>query len=179
MPTQWIALLRGINVGGKNIIKMADLRKALKSQGLKDIATYIQSGNLYFQHASGSQTKIESIIRDAIKQDFAIDVPVMARKIEFFRKILSNNPFGKHPIEKISVTILSGKPTKKAIAEFSDRDFKDDQFKIDQSVMYLYCPGGFARTKFTQTWIESRLNVTATTRNWKTISKLVQLVDEI
>lgn len=173
MP-KYIALLRGINVSGKNKIKMAELRELLESAALKNVVTYIQSGNIIFDSAA-APASLEKKIAKQIKSEFGHDVPVLVFARKRLQKILKENPFSKKQIEHIAVTLLSKKPDKKLVTAITALDFGDDEFKVSGDNIFLHCPTGFARTKLTNNFFEKKLKTTATTRNWKTTNKLWEL----
>ena len=173
MPKQ-IALLRGINVGGKNKIKMAELREQLEADTLKNVTTYIQSGNIIF-NSTATPASLEKKISRIIKSKFGFDIPVLVFPLKRLQRLVKENPFAKKQIEHVAVTLLNKKPTKQDIAAIKDLDFGNDQFQITGDNIFLHCPNGFSRTKLTNNFFEQKLNVTATTRNWKTINKLIEL----
>ena len=169
-----IALLRGVNVAGKNKIKMADLRERLDSASLKNVVTYIQSGNIIFDSTAASSS-LEKKIAKIIKSDFGYEVPVLVFKRQRLQKLVKANPFSENPIEHVAVTLLSKKPDKQHVAAIENLDFGDDHFQITGDNIFLNCPNGFGRTKLTNNFFEQKLKTAATTRNWKTINKLFEL----
>ena len=174
--TTKIALLRGINVSGKNIIKMADLREILESGGLKNVRTYIQSGNIVFE--SGLKfNNLEKRISNAIKDTYSFDVPVMVRDRLFFENMVAANPFKKNDPKQIAAAILSKAPTASSVKALNELKlkFSPDEFHIAKDIVYLCCPNGFGRTKLTNTFLEKKLGVSATTRNWRTIARLIEM----
>lgn len=176
MP-KMVALLRGINVGGHKKIKMAELRSALEQSGLKSVQSYIQSGNLLFESAKQPMT-LENQIHKAIESEFGFDVPVMVRPASFFSKVVSGNPFPKQDSQFLCAAVLSESPKKKYIDAIGTSPFGNDQFKIVKDVVYIHCPSGFGRTKLTNGFFEKKLYCQATSRNWKTINKLIELAKE-
>jgi len=175
---QKIALLRGINVGGKNKLKMADLKDSLHRVGLLDVRTYIQSGNICFGSAD-APTKLEAEIKNVIRDDFGYDVPVLVMSQSFFEKVIADSPYCEngaplHDVKELHVTLLATKPTAKSIARFDEISIADD-YRIIKDVIYLRCPDGYSKTKMTNGFIEKKLGTQATTRNWKTICKLAAM----
>lgn len=175
--TRLIAVLRGINVGGHRKIKMAELRDRLTARGLRNIQTYIQSGNLVFDSAT-QPSDLELQLHDWILEDFGHQVPTLVRTAKYLQKVVSNNPFAELDLSKLCVTLLSSKPRKKDLTAIESLDFGDDQFVVQGDVVYLHCPNGYARTKLTNGFFETRLNVSATSRNWKTVNRLIQMSQE-
>lgn len=171
----YIAILKGINVGGHNKIKMADLKSAMEESGFYSISTYIQSGNIFFRLAGTSRKELSIRITTLIKDRFGFNVPVIIRSQPELRRILNNNPFINDPdidTKKLHVTFLSGVPNPTVMANFNASEYLPDQFEIRDSEVYLCCPNGYGRTKLTNSFFERILKLTATTRNWKTVCKL-------
>ncbi len=177
--TTYIAMLRGINVSGKNIIKMTDCRKSMQDLGLDDVTTYIQSGNIIFKTPAIPITKLTKLIQQKIKDDFGISASVTVKTLANLKKTIDNNPFLKlnnHAPSTLHVTFLSESPTKINIEKLSKIQSQDEAWVRDDEI-YLYCPNGYGRTKLTNNYFERTLLVSATTRNWKTISRLYELAN--
>ena len=175
---KYIAILRGINVSGKNIIKMKDLKSELDDLGFKNVITYIQSGNIVFEHEKTPTNRLTAVIKQTIAKKFKLDVPVMVFETEQWKKILTNNAFlGEENIDitKLHVTFLSSSPSTVFIAQINLDAYLPDQLIITNEAIYLYCPNGYGKTKLTNNFFEAKLKVTATTRNWKTANKLLEL----
>ncbi|HYW95424.1 MAG TPA: DUF1697 domain-containing protein [Bacteroidales bacterium] len=171
----YIAILRGINVGGHTKIKMSDLKSAMEESGFSNVSTYIQSGNIFFSTAVSSREDLSMRISALIKNRFGADVPVIIRSQRELREILKNSPFLGDPdidTTKLHVTFLSGVPGPSVMANFSRSKYLPDQFSIRSSDVYLYCPNGYGRTKLTNGFFEKTLRLNATTRNWRTVGKL-------
>lgn len=174
-----ISILRGINVSGHKKILMADLAALYQSLKLKDVLTYIQSGNVLFNY-SGKATDEELIkkIEKAIKAKYAFDVPVIVRRREEIEKVIALNPFLKRKdtdLEKLHVTFLATAPDKEKLENLKTINYPPDEFELIGKDVYLYCPHNYGETKLTNNLFEKKLGVTATTRNWKTVNKLLQL----
>lgn len=165
-----VALLRGINVGGKNKLKMAELCRALTEAGLKDVDYYKQSGNLFFTSRkanSGCEKLIETVIRD----NFGFEVTVIVRAVDFYRELVGNNPFPKRENKHLAATVLSKNPSKSEIATLKSNSVAKpkEEFEVHSDVIYLYLPLGQATTKLTNQYFEKQLDCRATTRNWNTL----------
>ena len=173
-PVTMVALLRGINVGGKNKLKMAELREQLELGGLENVRTYIQSGNILFD-SKLEPTKLEKKIRTLIKKQFALEVPTLVRSAQFFKTMERNCPYDEVAREFLHTTILDTPPTKANISKLKSLDLGDDSFVVRKDVVYLHCPNGYARTKLNNQFLEQKLDRSATTRNWKTIGRLIEL----
>lgn len=177
---RWVSILRGINVSGQNMIKMADLSQLYLKLGFADPATYLQSGNVIFKD-KGSLTEDQLVkkISSAILSDMGFKVPVILRRLDEMQKIHSNNPFiGEKNIDtdKLHVTFLSELPEQNKVDTLRLRDFNPERFVIAGREIYLYCPDGYGRAKLNNNFLERNLSVTATTRNWKTVSALSAII---
>jgi uncharacterized protein (DUF1697 family) len=173
-----IALLRGINVGGKNKLKMADLKDSLAVAGLNDVRTYIQSGNICFD-SKLPRKKLEALIMDTIAADFGYSVSVMVRDQKFFQNLIKSSPYCKSgkpkvDIAELHVTLLAKKPLASAVATMAELDFAD-QYEVVNDVVFLRITSGYSKTKLTNGFLEKKLGVAATSRNWKTVCKLVEM----
>ncbi|WP_430409826.1 DUF1697 domain-containing protein [Kordia sp.] len=169
----YIAILRGINVSGSRKLPMAELRTLLSELGLTEVQTYIQSGNAVFESEEKNQEKLGSQIAEAIKNQYDYEVPVLVKTIAQWKTAMANNPFTEADISKQAITFLATTPEETTI----EIDSKEDRFQIINSEVYLYCPNGFGRSKLTNNLFERKLNTQATTRNWKTIYKLLHLAE--
>lgn len=174
----YIALLRGINVSGSNLIRMESLKKSLDASGLSHVTTYIQSGNILFSHDILDKQYLEKHITDTINKDFGFLVPVHIRTLGELENIIQSNPFiteHHHPVDTLHATFLSGIPDSELATQILPGKDGDDEMIAVKDVIYLNCPTGYGRTKFTNTYLEKKLKVKATTRNWKTVVKLKEL----
>ncbi len=176
----YIAILRGINVSGKKKIYMKDLLSYMEEIGLKDVKTYIQSGNLVFRSERNSNELI-NIIQNKIEIEYDFFVPVIILTGEEIEKIIKQNPYKKLNIDikNLYFTFLSEYPENVLIGNIKDQKHKDDEFIISGKIIYVYCPGGYGKTKFTNKFFERKLNVSASTRNWKTTVKLQETANEL
>ncbi len=175
---KYIALIRGINVGPHKRIKMADLTKTLDSLDFKNIKTYLQSGNVIFENDSDDTLKIAEDIEGKIDQTFGFSVNVIIRTKEELENIVKNNPFIKDAniqLDKLHVTFLSDMPDSETISNLDINKDENEKFEIAGKEVYLHCPNGYARTKLKNDVFEKKLNTTATTRNWKTTNKLLEI----
>ena len=178
----YIAILRGINVGGKRMIKMQLLKDLFVTLGYQNITTYIQSGNAVFQTKKTTVTKIELQITKAINETFGFDVPVIVLEKEMLSRIVKENTFLKDKtknIEFFHVTFLAEVPAKENIAKINSNDFLPDEFIIIDKAVYLYCPYSYSNSKLTNGFFETKLKVNATTRNWKTTLALNEIAEQL
>ena len=176
MPT-FAALLRGINVGGKTRVPMAELKSALASLGLEDVVTYIQSGNVVFKSSSRSAGAVAADIERQISKVFEQNVAVLLRTPAQLRKIAADNPFLSKgaDLSKLHVVFLDAASAKSKIGKLDPNRSRPDEFSVSGREIYLRLPNGFGRSKLTIDWFERGLGVRATARNWKTLSKLIEL----
>jgi uncharacterized protein (DUF1697 family) len=173
-----IAILRGINVGGKRKILMADLKKMLQDMGYQNIQTYIQSGNLIFEVNEKLENKeITQKIENTILEKFNFEVPVIILSSDEIENAIRNNPYYKTntDINKLHLTFLNEEPEKDKKEEIESFDFAPDQFKIIGKNAFIYCKDSYHKSKLTNNFFEKKLEVKATTRNWKTVLKLWEL----
>jgi uncharacterized protein (DUF1697 family) len=173
----YIALLRGINVGGKNSLPMKDLTAMFEKAGCSHVATYIQSGNVVFKAEAKLALEITSIITRAISRDFKLNVPVIIRSAQELLKIAKNNPFLKKggTADTAHVAFLMHTALRDRILQLDARRSPGDEFWVMGSEVYLHCPKGFGRTKLTNQYFDSKLGTTSTIRNWKTVLKLLEM----
>ncbi|CAG7646064.1 hypothetical protein PAESOLCIP111_05091 [Paenibacillus solanacearum] len=180
-----IALLRGINVGGHNKIKMAELREALGSLGLARVQTYIQSGNILFESDETEETLRERIEQE-IDRTFGISLHVILRTAAEMRGIMEKLPFTAAQIseaqasaegECLHVSMLGREPVTERVDKLKAFDFQNDQYRIEGRDVYLLFGSSIRNSKLA-VQVE-KLGVATTTRNWKTISKLVELADHM
>ncbi len=178
----YICFLRGINVGGKNPIKMADLKDIFTTLGFKNVQTYIQSGNIVFQAKKTSLLSLEQKISKRIVADFGFEIQVMVKDISEIKEIVKGNPFVENKSldqSKLHVTFLSEIPDVEQIIKISEGDYGDDEMICIHKSIYLYCPHGYGNTKLTNGFFEKKLKLYATTRNWKTTNHLLEIAQLI
>tara|TARA_R110001632_G_scaffold43376_1_gene109868 strand:+ start:30693 stop:31211 length:519 start_codon:yes stop_codon:yes gene_type:complete len=169
--TRYIVLLRGINVSGKNRLPMQDLRDILQQLAYQNIQTYIQSGNIILD-TDESKSEIIKKIKDGIYQKFEYDVPIIVVTIEELKTAIDNYPF---PTENPKIVAFVFLNQQTAVTDFEIKGINEDKFLIKDKMVYIYCPTGFAKTKLSNNLFERKLNVIATTRNFRTVQKLLAL----
>lgn len=177
----YISILRGINVSGQKLIKMNRLREMYDRLGFQNSATYVQSGNVVFNAPGNNPKDLEQKISDQLHKDFGFDVPVIVLTVEQLEKIINNNPFvndrDKDPAH-FYVTFLSSEPDTMD-SESIERKKQTEEICFTNRAVYLYCPAGYGKTKLNNNFLESKLKVTATTRNWKSTNKLHEMAIQI
>lgn len=169
--TRYIVLLRGINVSGKNKLPMQDLRELLSELRYENVQTYIQSGNIILD-SEKEKSVLEKEIKEGIKSKFGYDVPVIARTVKGIETAIQGNPYPVDNEKVVAVIFLSDVTTK---TDLEINRAEEDQFTILKDVVYIYCPNGFGRSKLTINVFEKKLEVSATSRNWRTTKKLLEL----
>ena len=177
MPT-YIAMLRGVNVSGHKPLSMERLRAALAPLGFTSVKTYLQSGNVVFEAAKGSPLALAAKIHEIINREFGYKVPVVIRTAAEVARIIADNPFTKDlhidPL-KLHVTFLSDPSPKTALAVLQSLADGPERLHVSGREIYLYCPNGYGRTRLSNTAIEKKLTLAATTRNWKSVNALMQM----
>ena len=177
---KYISILRGINVSGQKKILMSDLKRLYESIGFKEVVTYIQSGNVIFEtNEKDSEIEIASKIEEAILKQYSFEVPVIVFKNSELKKWIDSNPFLKDESleERLYFTFLNKIPDSLLVEQLQG-DYSPEKFEIRDKVIYFYCPIGYGKTKLSNTFFENKLKVKATTRNFKTTFKLLELSGE-
>ncbi len=180
MPT-YISMLRGINLGPHNRMKMGQLRDSLAALGFKQVQTYVQSGNVIFKAAKSPAIDLSRRIEERILAEFGFPVAVDSRTPEEMGKTIQNNPFLKKrgvDSSRLHVTFLSQAPAPSAVKKLAALSAGPDQFRYSGREIYVYCPNGYGTTKLSNNAFERVLEVRATTRNWNTVNKVYEIALE-
>jgi uncharacterized protein (DUF1697 family) len=175
---RYIALLRGINVGGQKSIKMADLKKLFEDLGLINVKTYVQSGNVIFDYDMVEVSVLADKIEEKINQIYGFSVKTIIRTRDEIGEIISNNPFVMEPaieIDKLHITLMLEVPAPNAVLSLDVKKEENEKFLIISREVYLYCPNGYGNTKLNNALFEKKLKTVATTRNWRIINKLLEM----
>lgn len=176
-----LALLRGINVSGHNMIKMDALKAILEAVGFVNVTTYIQSGNVFVDSEEDHGATVGFKIRQEIYKAFGHEVPVVVIGMDDLQACFQNNPFLNEKnvdAKKLYVTFVSKELTPNAIHDLKMSQIKPDEAAIDSSRIYIKYAIGAGKTRLDQKYIEKKLNVTATMRNWNTVTKLLEMFGE-
>jgi uncharacterized protein (DUF1697 family) len=179
--TKHLALLRGINVSGHNMIKMEALKAALEAIGFSNVVTYIQSGNVFVETEEESSFGVGFKIKQEIFKTFGHEVPVIVIGKNDLELCFKNNPFLKQKdvdTKKLYVAFISKELSSSAINELKISQFKPDEAVIDGNRIFIKYDIGAGKTRLDQKYIEKKLNVTATIRNWNTVTKLLEMYEE-
>lgn len=175
----YIALLRGINVSGQKKVPMVELRKLFMKSGYQNVKTYIQSGNVIFQSSEENKRILEKIIQNDIKIQFGFDVPVLVKTQIELENILNNCQFSEEKKEASYFTMLHDFPENEAVLSTSKEVYINEEFIIKNDCVYFYSEAGYGKAKCNNNFFERKLKVTATTRNYKTMLKLLSLSADI
>jgi uncharacterized protein (DUF1697 family) len=171
MAETFAALLRGVNVGGRGKLPMPELVKAFEALGHTDVRSYIQSGNVVFRSRAADAEKVSAALERAIAEKFGLETRVLLRTHAELESIAAGSPFD----EAVHVVFLDGKPKAAAVAALDPDRSPGDRFAVAGREIYLSLASGAGRTKLTLDWLERRLGVAGTQRNWNTLLKLVEL----
>ena len=174
MTVRHVSLLRGINVGGHNLVSMARLRALYEALGCEEVATYLQSGNVVFRR-DRDPAGVGKGVERAIKRELGIDVRVLDRTHDAMAAIVEADPFpGADPSRRF-VMFLAAAPRDDIAREIEHVRLGPDESRLIGREIHLHCPDGLGDSKLPGLLTERRLGVTATTRNWRTVSRLLEL----
>ncbi|MFF1956336.1 DUF1697 domain-containing protein [Streptomyces sp. NPDC058220] len=179
MTTTYAALLRGINVSGHRRIPMADLRELLSELGHGDVRTYLQSGNAVFTSGSDDASALAAALERAIDQRFGFTVDCLVRDAAYLREVSEACPFPAATLEgkQLHVTFFSERVDPGRLASLDQDAYLPEEFRLGDRALYLYVPNGLGRSKLAEALAKPALfkGVIATSRNWNTVRKLVEL----
>jgi uncharacterized protein (DUF1697 family) len=176
---RYIVLLRGVNLGARNRVAMPELREALEDAGFEDVKTYLQSGNVVLSSKAAAKRVARECER-LIAERFGLDVKVMVRARAELAEIVNRNPLGKvaqNP-KRYQVSFLDAKPDPKAVRTLSDAAVAPERVAHVGRELYAWHPDGVGRSKLAALLAGAGLGVTATARNWTTVTKLLAIADE-
>ncbi|SDJ61900.1 DUF1697 domain-containing protein [Streptomyces indicus] len=179
MTKTYAALLRGINVGGRAKVPMAELRTLLTGLGYGGVATHLQSGNAFFTTAEGDEESLAAELSAAIEKQFGFPVDCLVRDHAYLQAVAEACPFPAADLEpkQLHVTYLSQQPDPGRYEEIDQPSFLPEEFRFGDRCVYLYAPDGLGRSKLAEILSRPRMTkgMIATTRNWNTVTKLVEL----
>lgn len=178
--TRCIALLRGVNVGGRNRLAMRDLTRFIEDLGGTDVRTYIQSGNAVFNLPKAKHKSFPASLEKRINTEAGIDSPVVFFDVDSFIRIVEDNPFlARKGIDEreLHVALLRDVPKKQAVDSLDPDRSPGDSFEVRGRAVYLHLPNGVARSKLTNQYLDRALRVVSTARNWRTMLKLRELAE--
>ena len=172
-----LALMRGINVGGKNKLPMKELAALFEEAGCADICTFIQSGNVIFTATKKVSDGLSKTVAARIAERYGYSTPVVLRTLEQMRSVVASNPFPGGD-EHLHVMFLRDRPNPEQIAGLDPNRSAPDRFIVRGQEIYLHLPGGAGNSKLTNAWFDSKLATVSTGRNWRTVTKLLELMEE-
>ena len=175
--TRYISFLRGINVSGQKLIKMEELRRHFEIPGINNVVTYIQSGNVLFDTRITDEIKLRKTIEKQLVTKLGYTVPTLLRSLDEIRNVVQSNPFEHIPVDgprKLYVTFLSDTIGEAERSKLDPFKTEGEEYRIIGREVYLLL-GGYGNTKLSNTLIEKKLGVQATTRNWATVNKILEL----
>ena len=171
-----IALLRGVNVGGKNKMAMSALCAVFEAAGCAEAESYIQSGNVVFRSGL-ADAELQERLAAAVEARFGFAVPVMVRSVEEMQAALRANPFAEVAEERLAVMFLRDRPAAEALGRLETERFLPERFAVVGAEIYLDMPNGQGRSKMTTAYFDSRLKTVGTVRNLKTVRTLIGMAD--
>ena len=174
---RYVALLRGVNVGGKNKLPMSDLRDIFTAAGCAAVQTYIQSGNVAFEAAQELAERVPEIVTRAIRRQFGYGTAVVVRSSEELRRVVASNPFDTSGDPRfLHVAFLENTPGAEVVSRLDPKRSPPDEFAVRGRNVYLHYPNGVARSKLTNEYFAAQLQTACTMRNWRTVLTLLEMV---
>lgn len=178
---RFIAILRGINVGTGRKVPMADLNKLCELLGLQQVQSYIQSGNLVFELAQPEPiSELEIRLQKAFSEAFGFEIPVLIRTSEEWSNSIAQNPFMNEEnmdIDRLHLTCLKEMPSPELLEKIKTFQYLPDRYEIIGRDVFIFCAAGYGTSKLVNTFFESKLKTSATTRNWKTVMQLNEMIN--
>jgi uncharacterized protein (DUF1697 family) len=173
------AFLRGINVGGRSLLAMADLRSALDGAGLADPRTYLQSGNVVVTPRSGGPVELGETMERAIEGIAGRPIRVMVRTRDELDGIVAGNPLWDESLKPSSLhtVFLEAAPDPARVAELEPDRSPPDRFALSGREIYLHYPQGSGRSKLNLEYFERKLGVAGTARNWNTVTRVLLMLE--
>jgi uncharacterized protein (DUF1697 family) len=179
--TTYICLLRGVNVGGNKLLKMAELKALFDSLKLRDVKTYLQSGNVVFRSDESDRAVLTRRIEDGIRKKNGIEVKIILRTTDELRKVIAANPLApenRNP-SALVVAFLGGAMADPAKALLTSLKIASEELHFADRELYIYFPAGMGDSKLSKALTEKKLGVNVTARNWNTVNALLKMGEEI
>lgn len=180
---RFIAILRGVNVGSGRKVPMADLKKLCESLGLRQVQSYIQSGILVFELPNPEPIpELEARLQKSFSDAFGFEIPVLIRTSEEWAESIARNPFLKEEnldMERLHLTCLKELPSPELLEKIKTFQYLPDRYEIIGRDVFIFCAAGYGTSKLVNSFFESKLKTSATTRNWKTVMQLNEMVKTI
>jgi uncharacterized protein (DUF1697 family) len=180
MLNTYIALLRGINVGGNNKLPMRDLVTLLEGLGLQHVKTYIQSGNVVFQSEQTDTVELSQAITDAIRQHHGFAPYVLILDLNAYQATMTANPFpeGEAEPKSLHLFFMDARPQNLDVAALDRVKLPNERYQLIDQVFYLHAPDGIGRSKLAET-IGKGWSVNITARNWRTVREVMAIATQI
>lgn len=170
-----ISMLRGINVGSQKRVNMQSLTSIFESLGFSNIQTYIQSGNVVFDHKYKDASKLKPVLEAALKKTLGFEIIATQRSTEEMAKVVKSNPFSNKDLSRVHVTFLSNEPNELPFDSIKSASASGEKLFHSKMEIYLYLPNGYGTTKLSNRFFEKKLGVSATTRSWNTVNTLLEM----
>lgn len=177
-----ISMLRGVNLGGHHKIQMGELKVLYESLGLRNVQTYINSGNVIFKTAGRDLARLGRKIEDAIESRYGFRPDVILRTPAEMREAIARNPYASRPglePSKMAVSFLAAEPSQEAVEKVLAIEAEPEELRIDGRELYIYFPNGMARPKLSTALVERTLKTPGTSRNWNTVRKLLEIAERL
>jgi len=176
MDRSYVALLRGINVGAHNRVPMADVRSLMTRLGYSDVRTHLQSGNVVFRGPDAPVAEVERAIADRLEADLGLPVAVLARTDEEFREVVADNPVVGEDPARLMVLFLA-EPAGHKLADIDPARYAPEVFAVRPAEIYVYCAIGVLESALLKLFSDRRLGCAVTARNWRTVTRIAELLD--
>ena len=172
-----VALLRGVNVGGRNKLPMKALASMFRNIGCDSVQTYIQSGNVVFRADTELACRVPGLIAESIASEFGYTITLVGRSAVDLYEAVRVNPFARDgaDVKELHAVFVADDPPSELVDALDPGHSPGDRFSVVGREIFLHCPRGLSRTKFTNAWFDSKLQTTSTMRNWRTVLKLLEL----
>jgi uncharacterized protein (DUF1697 family) len=180
MGTPRVALLRGVNVGGKNKLPMRDLAAFFEESECRNVRTLIQSGNVVFTANAKVCLGLASAIAVKISERFGYTTPLIIRTFDEMREVIANNPFLTPEVneDSLHVMFLADVPAAGKVATLDANRSSPDRFVVRGREVFLHLPNGAGKSKLSNQWFDSKLGTVSTVRNWRTVNRLFEMMNE-
>lgn len=175
-------MLRGVNLAGHRKISMGDLKALYESLGLRNVQTYINSGNVIFKTAGRDFARLRKRIEDAIENSHGFRSDVILRTPAELREVIARNPFAARPgmePSRLAISFLAGEPDAEAVEKVRAIKAEPEELRIDGRELYIYFPNGMARPNLSMALVERTLKTPGTSRNWNTARKLLEMAEKL
>lgn len=176
--TTWVVLFRGINVGGRNVVRMADLVQSLQATGLKDVQTYIQSGNVVCRSGHRSAEAVKKVVATAVQQEFEVVPELLILSRSQFIQAVAECPFESDDEKTIHFFFLQQSASTACESSLREVVAHNEKWRLTDRVFYLVAPDGIGKSRLAAS-LEKRLQVSATARNLRTVTRLVAMLDDL